>query len=230
MTWATDKQVFNARKEALDRFDTNAIRNLGQIINTHIKRYVNTAGISENPTQNQNYIEANRNFELLVSKQKQYTTLNQDLSNKIIELSGGGDINSTLQALGKNRMNIIKLEKEIKSLKQDEETSRARQASLEKPRKNVSWYQGFASKIGFTRPLHEISVPILIGFGILLLFLSGLLLKDFFNGTENTQIIESEGLFTLFTDSRFYSVLGGTTLVSIVLGILAYTGRLGKTV
>ena len=230
MTWATDKQVFNARKEVLDRFDTNAIRNLGQTINNHIKRYVNTAGISQNPNTNQNYIEANRNFELLVSKQKEYIQLNQDVSNKITEIAGTGDINSTLQALGNNRMDIIKLEKELKTLKQDIETSRERELSLETPRKNVSWYQGFGAKIGFTKSLHEISVPILIGFGILLLFLSGLLLKDFFTGTENTQIIESEGLFSLFTDSRFYSVLGGITLVSIVLGILAYTGRLGKRI
>lgn len=228
MTWATDKQTFNARKEALDRFDTNAIRNLGQTVNTFIKQYVNTAGISENPNENQNYVNANRYFEQLVSKQKEYIALNQDLSNKIIELSGAGDIQSTLKALGNNRMNIIKLEKELQSLKQDAETSRSREKTLEKPRTDISWYQGFASKIGFTKPLHQISVPILIGFGVLLLFLSGLLLKDFFSGSENTSIIESEGLFLLFTDSRFYSVLGGITLISIVLGILAYTGHLGK--
>ena len=86
----------------------------------------------------------------------------------------------------------------------------------------------FGTKVGFTKPLHKISVPILIGFGILLLFLSGLLLQEFFIVPSQVQTMDSESIFSFFTDSRFYSLLAGISFVSIVIGILAYTGRLGK--
>jgi hypothetical protein len=40
----------------------------------------------------------------------------------------------------------------------------------------------------------------------------------------------SGGVMALFTDSRFYSVAAGATLVFVVVGILAFSGKLGKTV
>ena len=81
MTWDTEKQQLNERKEYLDTFDTNAIRSLSQTINQSINKYVNTAGISSNPNENTNYVEANKNFSILVDKQKGYLELLHSLSN-----------------------------------------------------------------------------------------------------------------------------------------------------
>ena len=228
MTWADEKKEFYRRNEELQLFNKEAIRSLGQAINQSIYKYVQTAGISTNPNENTHYVEANKNFLLLTDKQKQFSDLNRDLMKKIKELSNNSNINSKLQTIGSVRNDIVKLEKELKEVKQDADTSRTRESTIKHPRENLSWYQGFGTKVGFTKPLHIISVPILIGFGILLLFLSGLLLQEFFIVPSQVQSIDSDSIFSFFTDSRFYSLLAGISFVSIVIGILAYTGRLGK--
>jgi hypothetical protein len=229
--WQEEKKTFNDQKQIIDSQTTpSAIRQMAENINANIKQYVNTAGISTDPNSNQYYYGANYHFGILLQREKEYQELNNSLTAKVKELSAAADISSNLQQLGSVRNDIAKLEKELQAVKQDAETSRTREKTVKNPRIDLSWYQGFASKVGFTKPLHQISVPILMGFGILLLFLTGLLLKDFFNSPTTDYVAPSESLFSLFTDSRFYAVLSGITLVSIVLGILAYKGYLGKTI
>lgn len=231
MNWQTQKNSLNAQKEILDsRTSETAIRSIANAINSNIKQYVNTAGISTNPNENQYYSQANAQFGTILAYEKQYQYLTNDLTAKVKQLSGAADITSRLQQLGSIRNDIVKLEKELEAVKQDANTSRTREETVKNPRIDLSWYQGFGAKVGFTKPLHQISVPILMGFGILLLFLTGLLLKDFFNSPTTDYVAPSESLFSLFTDSRFYAVLAGITLVSIVLAILAYNGYLGKTI
>ena len=229
--WQVEKKKFNDQKQVIDSQTTPAlVRQLAENINANIKQYVNTAGISTDPNTNQYYHGANFHFGVLLQREQEYQELNKSLTAKVKELSGIADISTNLQQLGSVRNDIAKLEKELQAVKQDAETSRTREKTVKNPRIDLSWYQGFGSKVGFTKPLHQISVPILMGFGILLLFLTGLLLKDFFNSPTTDYIAPSESLFSLFTDSRFYAVLSGIALVSIVLGILAYKGYLGKTI
>ena len=231
MSWQSQKNDLNTRKVSLDtRTTTTQIRAIGDVINSNIKQYVNTAGISTDPNQNQYYNQANAQFSTILEYERQYQELNNQLTIKIKELAGDSDITSKLQQIGSLRNDIAKLEKELEAVKQDADTSRSREKTVKNPRVDLSWYQGFGAKVGFTKPLHQISVPILMGFGVLLLFLSGLLLQDFFHSPVTDYAAPSEGLFSLFTDSRFYAVLGGITLVTIVLSILAYRGYLGKTI
>jgi hypothetical protein len=177
-------------------------------------------------------VDANAKFQTLVGRQNEYQQLIKDLSKKVQEFAASTDINSKLQDIGTLQNDIAKLEKELDAVKQDANTSRAREAVVENPRIDLSWYQGFSSKIGFTKPLHKISISILVSFGLLLLFMSGLLLKEFFGSwipsASNTQIYDSGDVFSLFSDSRFYAVLAGIAFTTSVVGILAYAGYLGK--
>lgn len=232
MSWTETKAQLNARVEELNKFDTNAIRSLGQTINSNIAQYVNTAGISADPNGNTYYNQANSNFRLLVDKQKDYLNIINTLIYTVKEFTNGGDVTARLKKIGSLRNDIANLEKELKEVKQDADTSRTREKSVKEPRKDVSWYQGFGAKVGFIKPLHRISIPILICFGAILLLLSGLMLRDFFTPTSNSYSdgIVSEDLFSIFTDSRFYSVLAGVSFVLIVAGVLAYYGDLGKNI
>ena len=234
MSWQDQKQTINSAKEQIDAATTESrLRQIGSNINSNIKQYVDSAGISTNPTNNPNYNSANEQFGKIIQLESHYQQINKSVLNKIQEFSGSSNISSKLQELGKTRSDMVKLQKELDAVKQDAETSRAREETVKNPRIDLSWYQGFASKIGFTKALHQVSVPILMGFGVLMLFLSGLLLQDFFyvpvSPSSISQLVPSENIFSLFTDSRFYAVLGGITLVSTVLSILAYKGYLGKT-
>jgi Na+-translocating ferredoxin:NAD+ oxidoreductase RnfC subunit len=230
--WTQTKAQLNSAVVELNKFDTNAIRSLGQEINSNIAQYVNTAGISSNPNGNQYYTQANTKFETLVDKQREYLSIINSLIQTIKELSTSSSINEKLQTAGSLRNDIVNLKNELKQAKQDADTSRTREESVKDTKTDVSWYQGFGAKVGFTKPLHEISIPILIGFSVLSLFLSGLILRDFFTPSVNsfTDGIVSENMFSLFTDSRFYSVLAGVVIVLIVTGILTYYGYLGKNI
>jgi len=233
MTWDTEKNVFNERKAALDAATTNsAIDSLATEINRGIKTYSSNGGISSNPTRNQAQIDTNVSFGRLIDLEKQYKSLINDLTNKVKTLSGNADITSKLQSVGTLRNDINNLEETLNNVKQDVDTSRNRKESVEDTESKVSWYQGFSSRVGFSKPLHQISVPILIGFGIFLLCMSGLILKELFQSPDqiNSTVYDSDSLFSLFTDSRLYSVIGAIVLIFVVLGILSYRGYFGKSI
>jgi hypothetical protein len=237
VTWSGQKADFLETKGKLDEQTTDsAVNKIVNDMNTAIMRYTNTAGISQNPNENPDYTLANKNYVQLQSLQKEYSQLTKTLSTLLRTMTNTNDIASKLKTAGELRNDIIKLEKELINVKQDADTSKTRQSTIETTQQNISWYQGFAGYIGFTRPLYQISIPFLIGFGIFLLFLSGLILKEFFLpiASSNSQYMNSsdtEGsIFSLFTDSRFFAALGGLTLVVVVLVILSLTGRLGKNI
>ena len=232
-TWVDIKQALNDRKDIIDSSTTDTnIETIKMLINANIKTFADNAGISSDSTKNQAQIDANANFNNIIQKELDYKILLKDLTTSVKGFSNDADITSKLQKIGELGNDIRSLELELKTVKQEANTSITRKESIENPDMNVSWYQGFASSVGFSKPLHQISISILIGFGILLLILSGLMMKEIFGpGSEELYVnsANSDNLFSIFTDSRMYSVLGAITLVIVTLGILSYNGYLGKS-
>lgn len=232
MSWAEQKQAFEQRKLVLDELTSNAkIDSLVNNLNTNLKEYTNRAGISPSaPGQNQFQQAAEAQFVKLQTYQEEYAKLNKDLSSTIRNSSASTDIQSKLQQVAIIQDQIAKSEKALQDAKTDAETSQTRQSTVQHPERDLSYYQGFTSYLGFTKPLKLTSIPFLIGFGILFLFFSGLILKDFFAPSAGLYSSESGSSFSIFTDARFYSVLGGITFVGVLLGILAAKGYLGKRI
>jgi hypothetical protein len=235
-SWDQLKANLQNQKTELDNRTTNAIIDQKvENMNAAIFRFVNNAGISQNPGSNADYTTANTIFNEITGLQKDYITLNMRLSGAVRQMTSAADVQNKLQQVGTIRNDIINLEKELKNVKQDADTSLARQGDIERPAQEVSFYQGIGAKLGFTKPLHLISVSVMISFGILLLFLSGLMLRDFFSPSAGAANLYSgynsvgTGVFSLFTDSRAYSVLAGIVLVFTVVGILSVKGVLGTT-
>jgi hypothetical protein len=235
--WNRLKSTFTEQKSDLDKTYTDSnITNKVTEMNTALERYTSRAGISSSPdsTTDSNYNRAQEIFIHLSDGIKRYTEINKNLSKQIANMYGSSDIQSKLYQVGQIRQELPRLEKELKDTRNDLETSRARQENTDKPEQNLSFYQGFSSMVGFTRPIKKVSIPILIGFGILLLFLSGLMLREFFSPAITSSPLNAAyatgGVMSMFTDSRFYSVLAGATLVFVATGILAFYGYLGKTV
>ena len=231
MDWQTEKQrLLDQFNRLNEQTSESSIRNLAAQINAAISSYTQTAGINPGSGENVYYKQANDKFSTILEYEKQYSNLIRTLTTQINQLSQGADLNGSLRDLGTIQNEISAFEKELQIAKQDADTSRSRQVDVEKPRQDLSWYQGFGGKIGFTKPLHLLSVPILIGFGIFLLFLSGLLLREFFSPQVPSLVpntYTSGSIFEFFTDSRFYAVLAGLFFVSVVLGILGWKGYFG---
>jgi len=232
MSWNEIKNRIQPFKNDLDNATTDSqISNLVTGMNQAIGRFSAKAGISQNPTEDVDYQQAQEKFAILAILQRNYTALNQYLTSNLRNLTSGADIQGKLREAGELKQSIAKLEKELQDSKQDADTSKTRQDTVEKVAQNVSWYQGFSGKIGFLNPLKLTSIPFLIGFGILFLFFSGLVLKDFFSpsmGLESFNNTSSGSILDTFSDSRFYAVMAGITFISVILSILAYMGYLGN--
>lgn len=235
-TWEQFKTTAQQEKATLDaKFTDTSITSKVSQMNSALARYVSRAGISKvgNSASDPDYASAQSIFQELTSGVNQYTALNKRMAQQLGNLSGNADVQNKLRQVGELRQDIPRLEKELADTRLDLETANARQQNAIKPAEDTSFYQGFSATVGFTKPLHTYSVPILVGFGLLLLFLSGLMLRDFFMPTAgnaySTSLYAEGGVFSLFTDSRFYSVASGAAFVFAVVGILSYAGFLGQT-
>jgi hypothetical protein len=232
MSWPSLKATFIARRDAImaqvtpSQIDTIIVN-----INRNIGSYANNAGISPNPPSgNPSQSEASQQMNILIDNEKTFQVLLSDVTSAVKSLSSNSEVSLRLNTIGTLGSDIRTLQAALTNSMSDVSTSEARKKAVENPDTNVSWYQGFSSRIGFSKPLHQISIPILMGFGILLLILSGLMLKEVFTSdySQPQQYVDSDGIFALFTDSRLHSVLGAITLVITVLGILSYNGYMGK--
>lgn len=232
-SWEQQKASLASKKQELDtKTSSSAIESIVSGMNAAIFRYTQSAGISRNPDKNVDYTEANSKFQQISDYQQQYADLNKTLSNTVRQMTDSADVKNKLAEVGKLRNEIAQMEKELETTKTESETSVTRQQSVEKPRQELSWYQGFSGLIGFTKPLKQFSIAFLVGFGLLFLFFSGLMLRDFFlptaSGSYATNLYAQEGLFSVFTDARFFAVMAGVGLVLTVLLILSMSGKLGK--
>ena len=233
-TWEEQKASFEQRGNKLNSdTEDQKISDLVTTMNMGIAAYTARGGIKPlGDTTDTDYNTATKAFQKISKLQKEYAELNKQITAYISYSSDNKDIQNKLANVGELKASIAKLEKALEEAKQDESTSKSRQDSVEHTRRNISMYQGFSRYIGLTRPIHTYSIPFLIGFVILFIFFSGLLLKEFFTAPPNSYNTgtDSESVFSFFTDSRFYSALGGIVFVFTVVSILAATGRLGKRV
>jgi hypothetical protein len=233
-SWNQFKQDVSNEKEALDnKFNSKNVTNKVTEMNNSLARYTARAGISLNPDTNPDYTRAQEIFQELTTGIREYGELNKKISNQLKNITSNADLVNKLKQVGDVKQSIIKLEKELANLKQDLDTSTIRQNNIQKPRQEVSWYQGIGAKLGFTRPLYITTIPFLIGFGLFILFLTGLMLRDFFTpATDYANTIPAYndgGVMALFTNTRFYGVAAGAILVFFIAIILAFSGQLGKT-
>jgi hypothetical protein len=145
----------------------------------------------------------------------------------------GGDLNSKLVEIGRLQGIIESKKKQLRDSEQDLGTAQTRQEITAKPITKTSYYESISGRLGFTKPIHTLSVSIMIGAGLFFVLCSALLLKEFvFKSTmqnisyNSTQVNSATGFF--FSDPRFYAVMSGFVFVGIVISGLAYFGYLGK--
>jgi tetrahydromethanopterin S-methyltransferase subunit B len=234
-SWDSFKNDAMTEKATLDaQYSSQNVKNKITQMNQALESYTSRAGISPSPDSNPEYTRAQDLFKEVTSGLNEYATLNKKVSDKVKAITSDENVAAKLQQVGQLRNSIATLEKELKDAKQDLDVSATRQHNVQHPRQEVSFYQGISSNLGFTRPIKTTSVAFLLGFGLFILFLTGLLLKDFFMPSAgevvNIPAYTDGGIMTFFTDTRFYGVVAGAILVFTLSIILAVSGKLGKTV
>lgn len=228
-TWSERKQGYQALATQLNSQSTNAqVQSLVDRLNTNLTQY-SRGGPGQNPGGQQQLAQAQQAFTTLQQLEQAYIDLNRRISTDINQTMTSSDVEAKQRMIGELQQEIATLQKDVDDFKKDAETAKTRQESVETTRQTPSYYQGFSGRIGFTRPLKQVSIPILLGFGLMTLCIAGLLLREFFISPEaylNTTVATGS-LGEALSSSRLYAVLAGITFVSVVVGILAYSGRLG---
>ena len=230
-TWGQIKSYFNQQKELVDSQSTDPIiESTVSNMNHAIANYINRAGIWPNGGDDPDYNASLVAFEDLQTLQQNYIDLNTSLTAQITALTNNADLEAKLREVGQIKEDIAKLLKSLKNAENDASISKSRQESVENAQKNLSYYQGFSAKLGFAKPLHKISIPFLIGFGILLFFFSALLLKEFILTKNTSEAIYNSFRESFFNDYRFHAAIGGVVFTVVLVAILAASGRLGSVI
>jgi hypothetical protein len=126
---------------------------IGQI-ELHIPKYIKSAGLNTVIASTINV--KLRSLDMTLNK---YKKLLNDMKKEMSGIRDDNDINGKLTTIAGLRRDIDILEKRRAEAQEDKDTSDARKQSVERADKTVSYNQLFG---GIKRPIHPISVPILI--------------------------------------------------------------------
>lgn len=166
---------------------------------------------------------------------RSYELLVRDV-NAYIQTNMLGSLTNNVNTIATMNNEISELKSKIQTMKSDYETALSRRESVEAPRRNISNYQGFSGLIAFDRPLKKYSVAILLAFGVFMIFIATMMLRDIFQGspvnTASTNLFSAVNTAatstSLFSPQNVVIMLGGMIFFFAVMGIFAYTGYLGK--
>lgn len=236
---ATSEQL----RDMVDQMNTyrssTEYTNLFTSFNTALGNYVKSAGLNVDNSGN-----LRRNAQDIYNKIVLFQTVYILINQKLTELAkaDANSASSNVSTIGTLQTDIINLKKDIKNLTNDLDTAKSRQSNFEESSTKFSYYQGFASRIGFTKPLKPMSVPILIASGLFFLLLVGLLFYDTFKPEKDN--LGGEGVFTKIkdffqdlSDSMTYDTTPKSLIIGLLIGFaiftvifipLAYYGYLGK--
>jgi hypothetical protein len=97
---------------------------------------------------------------------EEYRALNGQLRGAINEVSTNGDIGQITTNIGQYQEKIKSLEKELKLVKEELDTSEARKRSVERVEQDVSYKQLYI----MDRPLRQLSIPTLLTLSVVFIF------------------------------------------------------------
>jgi len=97
---------------------------------------------------------------------EEYRALNSQLRNAISTVSTNGDIGQITTNIGQFQEKIKSLEKELKLVKSEFDTSEARKRSVERVEQDVSYKQLYI----MNRPLRQLSIPTLLTLSVVFIF------------------------------------------------------------
>ena len=97
---------------------------------------------------------------------QEYRTLNVEMKTSIEAVSTNGDIGKITTNIGEFQQKIKNLEKELKAVKQEADTSEARKRSVERVEQDVSYHQLYI----MDRPLRQLSIPTLLTLSVFFVF------------------------------------------------------------
>ncbi len=235
--WQTQKQDFQNRMNQLTSTVTDAwIDQKIAAMNAAMKNFLNRGGVSNaNNGADNDYATIQATHNELLTKLTEMQNLSKEISTKVSGSLDATNLKSKYATMSEKKDSLQQLRKEVEHEKNIAEASESRQKNLEKPRSEVSFYQGFTRSVFYPKPLRVTSLPFLIGGGLILIFLSFLLLREFFQPTSVNTPENSYGMMnsvaaagSFFQGPYFLRFMAGFLFATMFVVALAWFGVFGK--
>ena len=159
---------------------------------------------------------------------RSYKNVNVELSKNIRD-STPPDLGSRLSTIGTNQQKVEQLKKEIAQAKTDLQTAQERDQQIKLDPPQVSEYQGISKYFGIVKPLHFISIPILLGAALFIFIVTVLLVKDnFLTGVISASFGSTTPDLSTnpLKDPRVWATLFGASLIVILFLSLKIANKL----
>jgi hypothetical protein len=210
------------RKNSIDYDISTNLQSYITLFNTNLGDYVKSAGfnniVSSGSTQTNvqtpSYLGATSNWSKIQTLLSNCQQLTKDMSQSLATYNGANSSETNnVNTIDFIKTDIETAEKRLKESQIDLDISTSRQDSITTSTRDQSYVQGLSGKLGFLKPIKPTSVALLIGIGFFILFVTGLILKDFF-------MLSADIAAEYFNLSEIASYLSASTSRSIILGIV----------
>jgi len=217
-TITQDLSNYTTRNSQINYNIANNLPTYITLFNSNLGQYVKSGGFN-NVVSNSNvltpsYLGATSNWSNIQTMLSNTQQLTKDMTASLADYNGtNSDETNDINRINTTTGNINTELLNLKQVKVDLDISTSRQDSIVSSTKDQSYVQGLSGKLGFTRPIKPTSVALLIGIGFFILFVTGLILKDFF-------MLSADIAAEYFSLSEISSYLSASTSRSIILGIV----------
>ncbi len=219
------------RKADLDRqigSDYGAIQLLYARFQSAFTKYVQSGGVSQygDDSTDPDYNESQEAWTKIRDNLTRYQTFNTELSESLQKES---DIPVGESTFEKKQQVLMDLQSKLEKQKTHLEIAKSRQQSIPNATLHQSRVQGFAGRLGFTRPLKPVTIAILVGTAVFLCILTFLILRDFFAIGSGEMTYEAQSGFTAIFANPMFRTIVFTVSISLILfaiGLYIYFYRL----
>ena len=222
-TIAVDLSNYRVRNSQINYNIANNLQTYITLFNSNLGEYVKSGGFDQvvgasgqqTNVATPSYLGATSNWSNIQTMLSNTQQLTKDMTASLASYNGtNSDETNDVARINTVKSNIITAQTRLKESQVDLDISTSRQDSITTSTKDQSYVQGLSGKLGFTRPIKPTSVALLIGIGFFILFVTGLILKDFF-------MLSADIAAEYFSLSEISSYLSESTSRSIILGVVA---------
>jgi hypothetical protein len=213
---------YHTRKDEINYNITNNLPTYITLFNSNLGDYIKSGGFDQvvgstgqqSNVASPSYLVASSNWSQIQTVLSNTQQLTKDMTASLASYNGtNSDETNDVARINTVKDNILTAQSNLTQSQIDLDISTSRQDSITTSTKDHSYVQGLSGNLGFTRPIKPTSVALLIGIGFFILFVTGLILKDFF-------MLSADIAAEYFSLSEISSYLSASTSRSIILGIV----------
>lgn len=216
-TWLDAKQQFQKRYDVLAQYVQNQLPKDMDTLSKSTASYIAKGGISQDPSQNADYNNAQQAAQNIETNKEQFLKLNSDVSKTLQTISSNSDMSKLLMENGILQQVNQALTKEQGLLQEDVASAELRDELLRTQESNITKHQLFL----LGRPLRPSTIPYLWALAVLFIGASLLMFQQMAPPIAplfqaSTTMGEPGMLSQFLADPRLWGSLAGALAIVVI--------------